>query len=122
MHKRRWVLVLVVLLVAAAAYTGVRHQPPSGPPFAELDTLLATHYQNGWSVLVPPKREGPYRLATGEHPVVPRGSDKGINYRLRGPDGVEEVKLDSSAEYDQTLLELETRDGHRTLVVLKRSR
>lgn len=123
MHKRKWVLVLALLLVAVAAFMTVRDQgrAPSGPPFADLDTVLATQYQNDWSVLTPPKREGPYRLTPSEPQMVPRNSGKGMTYRLRTQEGVEEVHLDGGANYDQLLIELETRDGRRTVVVLKRS-
>lgn len=123
MRQRRWVLVVGILLAAAAAYSGIwqQRQAPAGPPFAPLDTTLAGYLKNGWSVLVPPKLEGPYRIEQKEHPTVLRNSGKPMTYRLRGPDGVEEVHLDGSADYDQILLELETQNGRRTLVVLKRS-
>jgi hypothetical protein len=123
MRQRRWVLVAGILLAAVAAYSGIwpQHQRPAGPPFVPLDTALEGYLKNGWSILVPPKLEGPYRIVQKEHPIVFRNSDKKMNYRVRGPEGAEEVHLDGSADYDQILLELETQNGRQTLVVLKRS-
>ena len=123
MQRRRWFLIMAALVAAAGLYTVGRDRarPPAGPAFQDLDTVLAGYYKNGWSVLVPPKREGPYRIVPEDHPILPRNSTKGgAHRRIQSASGVEEIDLKGPVDYDQALIELDTADGYRTLVLLKR--
>lgn len=115
MKRRRWLVLLLVAVVGA--YFMYQRQPAADPkqPYAGLDTVLADDLKKGWTVAVPPKREGPYRRVSD---VLAGGS-----HRVRGRDGVvEEINLPESAEVAQKVVELETRDGNLTLVGLKKPR
>jgi hypothetical protein len=121
MRKRRWLFLAVILVVGAAwAITnGDGPRKDGGPPFVDLDTLLAGEKKAGWTVFQAPKREGPYRVALGERALVSSGS---YSQKIWDRDGtVETITLVASEKEQQQVLVLETRDQHRTLVGLKRS-
>ena len=119
MGKRR-VFFLVAIVLGAAVYATTLREPgrdPNPVPFATLEQTLEPEIQLGWSVTIPPKRQGPYRRIPGTLPV------SSSLYRIRDRDGTtEEILLESSPKEQQMILELDTADGHRTLVALKRPR
>jgi len=120
MRNRRW-LFLAVVLVVGAAWASTRGGPrkDGGPPFVDLDTVLASETKAGWTVFQAPKREGPYRVVLGEGS---NATDGVAIAKIRDQDGtVESITLEGSAKEQQKSLVLETRDNHRTLVGLKRS-
>ncbi len=119
MRKRRWLFLAAVVLVGAIVSTRLpdlqRPRDGNPVPFTSLDKTLASEIKNGWTVSVPPKREGPYRQIPGAT------ASEGASRRIIDRDGTtEEIKLESSANEHQKIIELETENSHRTLVALKR--
>jgi hypothetical protein len=121
MRQRRWILLAAAAV--AAVYLMYRGQPAATPKpgYADLDTVLADEFKRGWTVAVPPKREGPYRMVPNVAAVPGVPADG--SYRVRGKDGVvEEIKAGDEDGAVQKVVELETRDGNVTLVGLRRAK
>jgi len=92
------VLLVIGAVGGYAVYEERRRKGREGP-FADLETVLAGEAKNGWSVAVPPKRSGSYRLVVGG---MPPAAGAGGTIRLRGKDGeMEEVGLDSGPDFVQ---------------------
>ena len=132
--KARWVvLVLAVCFLSAAGFAAVgvfgiagRHSPVPTPPvrpFTDLDTAIADAAPEGWELHRSPSIPGPCRLLPGGM-MLGRGEGRSMTCRVTNADGVvtDELRLESTPEYDQEAVFLETIDGRRTIAVLKRAR
>lgn len=129
--KRRWRALVLLFVLAALGVSAtlwilairdeswrnvlVRHT------YTDLETALAPMAASGWELSVPPKLSGPYRLLS-EGGMIGNSEDAGLGGVLHDPSGnlVEEIKLRGLADYDQTIVYLETADGQRTLSAMKR--
>jgi hypothetical protein len=122
---RLWGITFVVLAVTLGLVLSNRDKAKPQPevPFTDLDTALASATSNGWTVSVPPKRPGPYRLVPGG-PVLGSSDGAGLECRIKDQTGtvVEEIRLVGTADLDQSVVYLETADGQTTMAALKRSR
>jgi hypothetical protein len=125
MMRRRstWVWVGLAAALGAALAVGRHTQSRGDAPaaFTDLDTALAPEKAHGWELAIPPKREGPYRLLPGG-PVLGRVPASGLECRIRNAEGavVEEIRLQGIEGCDQSIVYLETADGHTTMAALKR--
>jgi len=127
MRRRRqlWgiTFVAVALTIAVVFLNRDKAKPQTEIPFTDLDTALTPATAHGWTVSVPPKRLGPYRLIPGG-PVLGSSEGAGVECRINDQTGtvVEEIRLVGTADIDQCVVYLETADGQKTMAALKRSR
>jgi hypothetical protein len=127
MRRRRQLWGIIFVAVAVTVAVVFSNRPTAKPqpevPFTDLDTALAPAKAHGWTVSVPPKRSGPYRLLPGG-PVLGSSESAGLECRIKDQTGtvVEEIRLVGTADLDQSVVYLETADGQKTMAALKRSR
>jgi hypothetical protein len=125
---------LIAIFLSIAAFVGVillvmllrEKREASFPlgPFVNLEEALKEFESDGWTMLIPPEKRGPYRT----DPSLSRftASRKSshmpgpVTYKLKIGPSYELVQVPSSPNYEQMGVALETEEGNFTWVILKR--
>lgn len=135
MQKRTLIIASALGLcvaLAAAALTrggaGLLHRnpvPAQEQTFVGLAEVIAPEAGSGWVVVQSPRLPGPYHRSDEGALLVSSGDpQQEAPVRIRDEAGavVEEVCARGSAEFDQMILALDTADGGRAVVILRRDR